>query len=407
MKILANLGVDNGVKYANEFGLTNYTSDDASITLALGGTYNGVSPLQMAAAYATIANGGEYIEPTFYTKLENSSGKVVLETNQEKRRVLSEQAAYILTNILKAPVYGFYGHATASGCAISGIETAAKTGTTTSMKDRWLCGMTPYYAAATWFGFDEPEAIRGTVAGDSNPSKVIWKAVMKEVHKDLDDAKFKKPSGVVTAKICKVTGEVATDKCESTYSEMFVSGTVPTACGGHEKVKICKESEKLATEFCPEIEEKQYAIKPEKERNATWKTNAGKKYNEIEEECDLHTAETMNSVVPNVVGKTETQAKDELKGFDIQVVFDTDTSKVDGVVLAQSLKAGESVKKGSKITLTINDLPDVQEPVPEPEPEPNPEPNPEPEPEPEPNPEPEPDNTNTTETTNTVDGAVE
>ncbi len=408
MKILANLGVDKGVEYANEFGLSKYNSKDESITLALGGTYSDASPLQMAAAYATIANGGEYIEPTFYTKVENSSGKVVLETNQEKRRVLSEQTAYVLTNILKSPVYGFYGHATASGCAISGIETAAKTGTTTSMKDRWLCGMTPYYAATTWFGYDEPETIPN-IAGDSNPAKVIWKAVMKEVHKDLDDAKFKKPSGVVTAKICKVSGKMATDKCESTYSEVFVSGTVPTACSGHEKVKLCKESGKLATEFCPETEETVFVEKPEKERNASWKTSAGKKYNEIEDECELHTEETMNSKVPNVVGKTETQAKDALIGFEIQVIFDTDTTKADGVVLDQSLKAGESVKKGSKITLTINDLPAVEEPTPEPEPTPDPEPEPTPEPEPEPEqkPEPEPDNTNTTDTTNTMDSAVQ
>lgn len=362
MKILSNLGLNKSIEYLNEFGLTYYDSSDASLTLTLGGTTNGASPLQMAAGYATIANGGEYIEPTFYTKVENSSGKVILEANQEKRRVLSEQTAYVLTNILKSPVYGFYGSATATKCKISGIETAAKTGTTTKYKDRWLCGITPYYAAATWFGYDEPESVPSNISGGSNPAMTIWASVMKEVHKDLDDAKFKKPSGVVTAKICKVSGKMATDKCESTYSEVFVSGTVPKACSGHEKVKLCKESKKLATEFCQEIEETVFVEKPEKERNASWKTNAGKKYNEVEEECELHTAETMNSVVPNVVGKTETEAKDALIGFEIQVIFDTNKSKADGIVLEQSLKAGESVKKGSKITLTINDLPTVQEP---------------------------------------------
>lgn len=360
MKILSNLGVNKSIKYVNEFGLTNYNDDDASITLALGGTTNGASPLQMAAAYATIANGGEYIEPTFYTKLESSSGKIILEPNQEKRRVLSEQTAYVLINILKAPVYGFKGGATASGCAISGIETAAKTGTTTSYKDKWLCGITPYYAAATWFGYDEPEAV-GSIAGSSNPAKTIWASIMKEVHEDLDSASFKKPSKIVTAKICGDTGKVATKKCKNTYSQIFVSGTVPTECDGHEEIKICKESEKLATEFCPETEEKIYAIKPEKERNAAWKTNAGKKYNEIKDTCTLHTAETMNSNVPNVIGKTEAEAKDELKGFTIQVVFAVDTLKADGIVLKQSLKAGESVEKGSKITLTINDLSSIED----------------------------------------------
>lgn len=358
IKILSNLGVDTGVKYANEFGLSQYNSDDAMLTLALGGTTHGASPLEMAAAYATIANGGEYIEPTFYTKLESAAGKVVLETKQETRRVLSEQNAYVLTNILKAPVYGFWGHATASGCAISGIETAAKTGTTTSMKDRWLCGMTPYYAAATWFGYDEPEEISSYIAGDSNPSKVIWSAVMKEVHSGLKSADFTKPSGVVSAKICKTTGKVATDKCSSTYTEVFASGTVPSECDGHESVEVCKESRKLATEFCPETQSKVYAVKPEKERNASWKTSSGTKYTEITEECTIHTAETMNATVPDVVGKTETAARSELNGFSIQVIYSEDSSREKGIVLKQSLSAGDSVKKGTKIVLTVNKLTD-------------------------------------------------
>ena len=150
MKILSNLGTDKGVKYANEFGLSYFTKEDSSVGLAIGGTKHGTNPLQMAAAYATIANGGEYIEPTFYTKVESASGKTILEPSQEKRRVLSEQNAYILANILKTPVYGFKGGATATVCKIPGIETAAKTGTTTSYRDKWLCGFTPYYAAAVW-----------------------------------------------------------------------------------------------------------------------------------------------------------------------------------------------------------------------------------------------------------------
>lgn len=357
MKILSNVGVEKAVKYLNEFGLTEYNSDDESITLALGGTVHGASPLQMAAAYGAIANGGEYIEPTFYTKLENSSGKTVLEPKQEKRRVLSEQNAYVLTNILKSPVYGFWGDGmnTSSSCKISGMETAAKTGTTSDFKDKWLCGMTPYYAAATWFGYDEPESVYGF--NGANPSAMIWSSVMKKVHEDLEDADFEKPSGIVSAKICKTTGKVATTKCKDTYTEIFASGTVPSECDGHEEITICKESKKLATEFCPETETTINSVKPEKERNAVWKTSEGKKYNTVTETCTLHTAETMNSTVPNVVGKTEAEAKDELRGFNIQVVFEEDRTKPNGIVLRQSLNPGDSVKKGSTIVLTVNEVP--------------------------------------------------
>lgn len=195
---------------------------------------------------------------------------------------------------------------------------------------------------------------------------------MDQVHEKLDDAEFKRPNGIVSAKICEKTGKVATKKCTKTYTELFASGTVPSECTGHEPVKICKESKKLATEFCPKTEEKIYEVKPEKERNASWKTSEGKKYNEVKDTCTLHTEATMNSTVPNVVGKTEADAKVELRGFNIQIVYQEDTSKENGVVLRQSIKAGTSVAKGSKITLTVNSI--TPKPTPEPTPEPTPDP---------------------------------
>ena len=356
MKILSNLGTDKGVKYANEFGLSYFTKEDSSVGLAIGGTKHGTNPLQMAAAYATIANGGEYIEPTFYTKVESASGKTILEPSQEKRRVLSEQNAYILANILKTPVYGFKGGATATVCKIPGIETAAKTGTTTSYRDKWLCGFTPYYAAATWFGYDTPETVYG-IAGTSNPASAIWASVMKKVHKNLKSANFTKPNGIVSAKVCAVTGKVATDKCTDTYTEIFASGTVPSECDGHQVVKICKESKLLATEYCPETETKVYPPVPEKERNASWKPSGGNsKESKITETCDIHTEETQTVTITNLIGKTETEAKDALTGLTVKVVFLEDKSKANGVVLKQSLSAGTKAKKGSTITLTINEL---------------------------------------------------
>lgn len=389
MKILSNVGPEKGVKYANELGLSYYTKEDESVGLAIGGTKHGTNPLQMAAAYATIANGGEYIEPTFYTKLENDSGKAVLEAKQEKRRVFSEQNAYVLAMILKTPVTGFKGGATATKCNFSpSMDIAAKTGTTTSYKDKWLCGFTPYYAAATWYGFDDPESMQNFYNADSY-AKNIWTPIMKKVHKKLKSKRFTKPSGVVTAKICPLTGKVATSKCSNAYTEYFASGTVPTECDGHEVVKICKDSKLLATEYCPETEEKIYGSVPEKERNASWKPSGGKNETEITESCNLHTEETATIVVPNIVGKTETAAKDELTQFTIKIVYKEDKSKSDGIVLTQSLEAGSSVKKGTTITLTINEIknsggnrPDTntiapQEPTHTPDPEPEPTPNPE------------------------------
>lgn len=361
MKILSNVGTANSIKMLNEMGLTSYNSSDEMLTLGLGGSTHGATPLQMAAAYAMIANGGEYISPTFYTKLESAAGTKILEPKQEKKRVMSEGNAYVLANILKAPVTG--GSGTARICRISGMEVGAKTGTTSDYKDKWLCGITPYYAAATWFGFDEPEGVYG-IAGTDNPARSIWASVMKDIHSGLKSAQFKRPSNIVNAKICMDSGRAATKQCKRTYTEVFVSGTVPTACDGHKTVEICTESKKLATEFCPKTKKAINVTRPEKEVNPTWKTKEGNKYKEVKDTCTLHTEETMNVTVQNVVGKTQAEAKRILNGLKIQVVYESSPNQENGIVLKQSINEGESVKKDTQIILTVNKKVTQQQPKP-------------------------------------------
>lgn len=371
VKIMSELGPENSIKFLKQLGLNHLDDRDNGLALVLGGLTNGATPLEMAGAYATIANGGEYITPTFYSKLVDSQGKTVLEPKQEKRRVMSEGTAYITKSILKAPVTGSNG--TATNCSISGMDVGAKTGTTDDNYDRWLCGITPYYAAATWFGFDKAEYINYS----GNPSAKIWAAIMQDIHKDLPKKTFEKPSNIVTAKICKDSGKSATGSCTNTYTEEFVSGTVPSACTGHSKIKVCKETGKLANEYCTDVEERSGLQPPEKEKNATWKTSAGGKYSTITDVCDVHKEPIANTntisneidtpetnepeevkkvKVPNVVGKTQSEAESILTAAKLRykIIDGNDKSKENGVVLKQSRKTGEEVKEDTIITLTIN-----------------------------------------------------
>ena len=98
--------------------------------MALGGCNYGISPLEMAGAYATIANNGVYIEPTFYTKVEDSTGNIVIEAEQNKnRKSYVRTTCLYIKNLLKQPVEGTGG--TATVCRISGrFDVGAKTGTT-------------------------------------------------------------------------------------------------------------------------------------------------------------------------------------------------------------------------------------------------------------------------------------
>ena len=348
MKILSNVGPSTAIKYLQDMGLSNINPDlDNNLALALGGMSQGATPLEMAAAYEAIANGGEYTEPTFYTKVEDSNGNVILESKQEKRRVMEETTAYITADILKDVVTGSSG--TAYMCKISGMDVAAKTGTTDSKKDKWLCGFTPYYSAATWVGYDTPEEVR---YGNANAAQQIWARIMKDIHSDLKDAKFVKPSGITTATVCLQSGKLATKSCTQKYTEIFKAGTVPKYCEGHDKVKICKETGKLATEYCPEVEEKGYAVTPDKEKDPAWKSLSGTTYTRPTEECNKHTATNMVKV-KNVVGKTEAAARADLAGLTIKVKY-KESTKTPGLVISQSIKENEVVTKNTTITLTIS-----------------------------------------------------
>lgn len=330
VKLMTELTPKKSIEYLKKMGITTLTEADANPSLAIGGLNWGINPLEMAGAYASIANDGVYTTPTFYTKVVDSNGNTVLTANQEKTKVISEQNAYITRSILKEPTLS---GGTATYCSISGMETCAKTGSTDDYIDRWLCGFTPYYTAACWFGFDnnnvdEPEPLTNqygkvySVDG-KNPAGALWSAIMKDIHKNLPNKSFNKPStGLTQAKVCKVTGCLATSSCTETYTEIFTTDNLPSKCEGHGTQKICKTTGKIANEYCTDVEERTYGGIIPKEKLGLWKTLEPSKTGneEITETCDVHkkpkekpvnntitnttTNETINTVTNNTTNTT-------------------------------------------------------------------------------------------------------
>ena len=229
VEMMEKIGPKTSMNYLEKMGITTLSKKDENLALALGGLDRGISPLQMAGAYATIANDGEYIEPTFYTKAETSNKKVIVEVKQKKKKVFSKEVAYIVKELLTEPVKGIHG--TATYCSISGMDVAAKTGTTDDNYDRWLCGFTPYYTGVTWYGYDKNESINYN--GKKNPAGILWANIMSRVHSNLQNAKFEKPSGVSKVTVCAETGRKANTGCPNTYDEYFLIGTIPTSCNKH------------------------------------------------------------------------------------------------------------------------------------------------------------------------------
>ena len=283
-RIMNEMGAKTAMEWLESAGVTSLSPEDEGLALALGGVHHGICALEMAGAYAAIANGGEYITPTFYLRVEDSNGNVVYEPKQEKRRVLSEQNAYVLKSILTQPVIG----GTATACRISGMDVAAKTGTTDDDYDRWLCGFTPYYTAATWFGYDENETVYPV---SPNPALTFWISVMRPIHSDLPSAKFEAPSNIVYAAICKKSGYLPGEYCGGeTYTEVFVSGTVPgKRCDVHISIDFCDSTGLRANEYCPVKKTGIFITRPRTDSATNWSGSLDAKDMAPTETCTIHT----------------------------------------------------------------------------------------------------------------------
>ncbi len=157
--LLNKIGVNQGYKMAEKFGLP-VEKGDKNLALALGGMTKGVSPQQIARAYATFDNDGQMPTPYYITKIEDASGKVVAQNKGSKvKHVISSKTAREMTSML----IGVYEHGTGETAKPAGYTLAGKTGTTNSGvkgdesndRDKWIVGYTPDVVVATWEGYDD------------------------------------------------------------------------------------------------------------------------------------------------------------------------------------------------------------------------------------------------------------
>lgn len=263
VKTLQEIGVNLGYQYATDFGITTLCDDDRNLSLALGGLTNGVTNLELTGAYATIANGGKYLQPKFYTTVYDHDGNVLLDISetQEKRRVLKKSTAWLLTDAMKDVLTAGTGTRAYFG---NSMAQAGKSGTTTSDRDCLWAGYTPYYTCVIWGGYDDNSKQSGSYT--SYP-KNIWKSIMSRVHKDLPYKDFKKPKDVKQISVCSASGKIAQEgvcvKADDShvYTEYFATKDIPKdTCTLHTLVKICEESGMIAGSYCPEELVKEKAV---------------------------------------------------------------------------------------------------------------------------------------------------
>lgn len=178
-----------GLSFIKKMDFSKIVKEDYTLSAALGGLTYGVTPVEMASGYSTLARVGEFIDPTCIRSIINNQGKIIYQNKMEKRRVYEEYASYLMTDILKGTLEDTWG--TAYNVRLDGITSAAKTGTTNDQKDGWLCGYSPYYTTVVWVGYDTPKYVYNLYGG-TYPGE-IWHNYMQQVHEGLENKDFNMP----------------------------------------------------------------------------------------------------------------------------------------------------------------------------------------------------------------------
>lgn len=223
-----------GFDYVQKFGISTLVESrkesdgiysDINSTLALGGLTDGVYNYELCSAYASIANGGVYNQPKMYTKILDHDGNVLLEENTESHRVIKESTAALLTSAMQTVVE----EGTGARAKMSNMAVAGKTGTTSSNKDVWFVGFTPYYTCAVWGGYDDNKEI----GSDTSFRFSLWRGIMDRVHSDLEYADFDILNQLEEKEVCELSGLLARPGCPS-VTELFAPDQIPDEiCSDH------------------------------------------------------------------------------------------------------------------------------------------------------------------------------
>lgn len=227
-QVLDNITVKYGLSFLDKLHFHNISYiDNDNMALSLGGFTEGVRVVDMAKGFSTLSNNGSYSDRTCIKKIEHVSDGVVYKNNNEKDQVYSQDAAWMMTDVLKGVFNESYG----TGRKLkldNGQICAGKTGTTNSSKDVWFCGYTKYYTTVVWAGYDTPRAMPGA-SGASIPG-VIWKDYMDDIHKKLKPEDFIMPSTISLAKYDGngniIEGTAISGSSKRTYGMDYFSKTI-------------------------------------------------------------------------------------------------------------------------------------------------------------------------------------
>lgn len=294
VQLLDLVGTRKSFDFGSSLGLSlvdSPGSNDLNLaSLALGGLTKGATPLQMAAGYSCFGNSGIYNQAHFINKIIDNNGLVIFEYKPQPKRVMTEQTAWLMNNMLQTVV----SSGTGTNAKVPNVPTAGKTGTSEYLTDVWFCGLTPVYSGAVWMGYDDQKNKMQNVFGGGFPA-LMFKAMMQKAHQGIKAGDWSMPSDIVQVSVCSKSGKLPSASCpqDQIISEYSRKAYVPTeTCDVHQTVVVCKESGKLATKYCPETK----VIATVKAGD-----NSAETTKIPTETCTLHTSFNLSGLLKNVV----------------------------------------------------------------------------------------------------------
>ncbi|MBS3908474.1 MAG: PBP1A family penicillin-binding protein [Actinobacteria bacterium] len=298
-RLIMDVGAENVVETARKMGISSQLNPNPAI--ALGGLTHGATPLDMASAYGTLADGGKHTKPISIIKITDATGNVIAETKPKPEQVINEATAFLVTDVLEDVLR----RGTGTRARIS-RPAAGKTGTGQEYRDAWFCGYTPDLSVAVWVGYPKGQIsmknVHGIrVSGGSFPAQ-IWGKFMSSALKDRPYSNFTKPKG------------------------------------GIDYTSVCSETGLLANRYCPDIEKRPFLSE---------KTPKKK--------CDKHAKPSITEI-PNVVGLSEKEAVERLEKihFGYAVMYAVDNHAPRGMVASQTPAGGERARQGATIQIVVS-----------------------------------------------------
>lgn len=291
--------------YLELFGLGDASGQEFSFSPANTNSSYTVTNEMLTAAFASIANDGIYQKPTYYTKVLDRQGNILLESVPSQTRIIKSSSAALLTNAMEDVIssdssyYYQYGITpTGTLCQVDSMTLAGKSGTTISGSDVWFIGYSPYYTCGIWSGYDDSKVL----SNGTEYHKTIWQKIMARIHTDLDNKDFVFTDELESAKICSKSGLLAVDGvCNSSssnacvYTEYFAPGTAPTSyCDRHYALRICTESGKSATKYCPgdSVVQRVYLHIDDSDLSSGTTTDSDYLAPSNLQSCDIHTVDS-------------------------------------------------------------------------------------------------------------------